>query len=343
MGPLAHSPDGTHHASKPQVGRNTQVLLTGASGFIGSHLAEALVARGAIVHCLLLPGDPAPNLSAVRDQIHVHRADLLDAEALRRVARAASPEVVMHLAAVGVTDVHVDPALAVRVNVEGTLDLLAALDGAYRIFLNVGTCHEYGDGAPPFREDQDPRPSLPYAITKTATWHFCRRFLDTEGWPIVTVRPFSVYGPRQAENTFVPACIHAARRGVDFEMTAGEQGRDWIYVADVVEGMIRATGLPAAIGGTFNLCTARETTLYDVARAIVSEMGDPIAIHRGALPYREGEIWHLVGDNTRARAVLGWEPTTSLADGLRRTIAAISTSEVCPSTSEVCARPGRPL
>jgi nucleoside-diphosphate-sugar epimerase len=334
--------DPTHHANQPQAGRATPYLLTGASGFIGSHLAEALVARGAIVHCLLLPGDPAPNLSAVRDQIHIHRADLLDAEALQGAVRAASPEVVMHLAAVGVTDVHVDPALAVRVNVVGTLNLLAALDGAYRVFLNVGTCHEYGDGAPPFREDQDPRPSLAYAITKTAVWHFCRRFHDTEGWPIVTARPFSVYGPRQAGNTFIPACIHAARRGVDFEMTAGEQGRDWIYVTDVVEGMIRATSVATAIGGTFNLCTGRETALYDVARAIVQGLGDPVAIHRGALSYREGEIWHLVGDNTRARAVLGWEPTTALADGLRRTIAAISTSEVCPPTSEVCTRPKGP-
>ena len=343
MGPLAYVRDPTHHASKPEVGRNTQYLLTGASGFIGSHLAEALVARGAVVHCLLLPGDPAPNLSAVRDQIHIHRADLLDAEALRRAVRAAAPEVVMHLAAVGVTDVHVDPALAVRVNVEGTLNLLAALDGAYRIFLNVGTCHEYGDGAPPFREDQDPRPSLPYAITKTAVWHFCRRFHETEGWPIVTVRPFSVYGPRQAEKAFVQACIRAARRGVDFEMTAGEQGRDWIYVADVVEGMLRATSVPAAIGGTLNLCTGHEIALYDVARAIVRCLGDPVAIHRGALPYREGEIWHLIGDNTRARAILGWEPAVSLADGLRRTIeATVPPSEACPSTSEGGTRPRGP-
>ena len=171
MGPLAYVRIPTHHAI-----RGTPYLLTGASGFIGSHLAEILVARGATVHCLLLPTDTAPSLSAVRDRIHIHRADLLDADALRRVVRAASPEVVMHLAAVGVTDIHIDPALAVRVNVEGTLNLLAALDGAYRVFLNVGTCHEYGNGDPPFREDQAPRPSLPYAITKTAVWHFCRRW-----------------------------------------------------------------------------------------------------------------------------------------------------------------------
>lgn len=316
--------------------RGMRYLLTGGSGFIGSHLAEALVARGATVHCLLLPDDAAPDLSAILQRIQVHRADLLDVGALRRVVRAVAPEVVMHLAAVGVTDVHIDPALAVRVNVEGTLNLLAALDGEYRVFLNVGTCHEYGDGDPPFDEDQPPSPSLPYAITKTAAWHFCRCLHATRGWPIVTVRPFSVYGPRQPGHTFIPACIRAARAKVDFQMTLGEQGRDWIYVSDVVEGMIRTTVVDEAVGRTFNLCTGHETTLYEVARAIVAHMGDPVSIRRGALPYRDGETWHLVGDNRRARAVLGWEPVVSLDKGLRRTIAAaFETSEVQEQTSEV--------
>lgn len=314
-------------------------LVTGASGFIGSHLAEALVARGARVHCLVLPGDAAPNLAAIEDRIQIHRADLLDTEALGRALRLAKPEVVMHLAAVGVTDIHVDPALAVRVNIEGTLQLLTALDGGYRVFLNVGTCHEYAGGDPPFDEDQPLCPSLPYAITKTAVWHFCRRFHAVRGWPIVTVRPFSVFGPRQASSTFIPACIRAAEGSVDFAMTEGKQGRDWIYVSDIVEGMIRATTVDGAVGRTFNLCTGQETPLYEVARAIFDLMAAPVAIQRGALPYREGEVWHLVGDNTRARTIMGWEPAISLEEGLRRTIAAIcQTSEVKNRTSGVCGR-----
>jgi nucleoside-diphosphate-sugar epimerase len=242
----------------------------------------------------------------------------------------------MHLAAVGVTNVHIDPALAVRVNVEGTLHLLTALDGRYRVFLNVGTCHEYGKGDPPFAEDRPPRPSLPYAITKTAVWHFCQRFHAERGWPIVTVRPFSVYGPRQAGNTFVPSCIRAAQSHAGFPMTQGEQGRDWVFVSDVVEGMVRATTVDEAVGETLNLCTGQETALYDVARTIFGLVGRPAGIQRGALPYREGETWRLVGDNTRARTVLGWEPVVSLDVGLRRTIAAtFETSEVGEQTSEV--------
>jgi UDP-glucose 4-epimerase len=301
-----------------------RVLVTGGSGFIGSFLVQALVCQGQEVHCLLRPGSPAHHLRDLLDQIHVHRADLADLPAVQEAVGTARPQVVYHLAAAGVTDVGVDPALAVRVNVEGTLNLLAALDGSYRAFVNTGTCHEYGSNEPPFREDQDPRPELPYAITKTAAWHFCNRFHRSKGWPIVTVRPFGVYGPRQAARTFIPACIRAAQAGLDFDMTGGEQRRDWIYVQDVVAGLMRAAAVPEAIGGTFNLCTGQETTLYEVARTIVALMGSPTAIRRGALPYREGEIWRLAGDNTRARTILGWEPRVTLEEGLQQTIQALA-------------------
>lgn len=299
-----------------------RVLVTGGSGFIGSALVEELVRRGADVTCVLLPPDPAAHLAEVRQEIRICRADLADLEAVRDAVKAARPEAVFHLAAAGVADVQVDPALAVRVNVEGTLNLLNALQGNYRAFVNTGTCHEYGGNEPPFREDQDPRPELPYAITKTAAWHFCNRYHRTAGWPIVTLRPFSVYGPRQAPNAFIPACIHAAQVGRDFDMTLGEQTRDCVYVDDIVEGFILAATVPEAIGGTFNLCTSREVPLYRIAQVIVEQMGHPIAIHRGELPYRGGEIWRLFGDNGRAREILGWAPRVSLEEGLRRTIAA---------------------
>lgn len=297
-----------------------RVLVTGGSGFIGSHLVEALLRRGDEVHCLLMPDDPAPYLIPLSRQIIRHNADLVDLESVKQAVHAAQPEVVWHLAAAGVSDVRADPAWVVRVNVEGTLNLLRALAGEYRVFVNTGTCHEYGNQPAPLREEMPPRPELPYAIAKTAAWHFCNRFVKTEGWPIVTVRPFSVYGPRQAANTFVQACIRAAREGRPFEMTPGEQQRDWVYVADIVEGLLRAAETPSAIGGTFNLCSGVGVTLYDLAHMIMQLMGNPVEIRRGALPYRQEEIWTLVGDPTRAREILGWQATTTLSEGLEKTI-----------------------
>jgi nucleoside-diphosphate-sugar epimerase len=300
-----------------------RVLVTGASGFIGSFLVEELVRQGRDVHCLLRPSSSTRYLASVSDLISIHRADLVDAEAIETAVRAARPEVVYHLGAVGVADIDVSPAWAVRVNVEGTLNLLSALGDDYRVFVNTGTCHEYGDNEPPFREDQDPRPELPYAITKTAAWRFCQRLYKGKGRPIVTVRPFSVYGPRQATNTFIPACIRAACDGRAFKMTLGEQRRDWVYVTDVVEGFLRAGTVREAVGGTFNLCTGRETTLYETAQVIVTEMEMGSTIQRGALPYRKGENWRMVGDNTRARSTLGWHPRIDLHTGIRETIRAM--------------------
>ena len=318
----SHPMDTSAGVLHPETAARERVLVTGASGFIGSALVDELVRRGKEVHCLLRPGGQARYLAAVSSRICVHSVDLSNADGVRDAVSASQPEVVFHLAAVGVTDVTVDPALAVEVNVVGLLNLLAALRGRFRVFVNTGTCHEYGSGEPPFREDQDPRPELPYAITKTAAWRFCNRFWQTQRWPIVTVRPFAVYGPRQAPSAFIPACIRAAQQGRDFDMTGGEQRRDWIYVGDVVEGLIRASTVPEAAGGTFNLCTGRESTLYEVACLIVEQSGKRIAINRGALPYREGENWRLVGDNTRARTILRWEPHVTLTEGIRRTIQA---------------------
>jgi len=304
-----------------------RVLVTGASGFIGSFTVETLVRRGAAVHCLLRPSSSTRHLGAVLNHITVHRADLTEPDTLASAVAAARPETVFHLAASGATDVNVSPVYATQVNVEGTLNLLHALDGDYRVFVNTGTCHEYGDNLPPLSEDQDPRPTLPYAITKTAAWRFCRRFQQTRGWPIVTVRPFSVYGPRQAANTFVSACIRAAASRMPFDMTPGEQTRDWIYVQDVVDGLLRAAEEPAAIGETLNLCTGRETSLYEVAQTVVQEVAaqqgvPPVAINQGALAYRSSEIWRLVGSPAKAQAILGWTAATTLREGIRKTVRA---------------------
>jgi UDP-glucose 4-epimerase len=301
-----------------------RVLVTGGSGFIGSSLVEALLERGAEVHCLFRAHRQAERPAHTSASVRAHFADLTDRVAVQDAVDAAQPDAVVHLAAVGVQDVHIDPVAAVQVNVVGTLNLLQALQGRYRVFVNTGTCLEYGSNDPPFREDQDPRPELVYAISKTAAWRFCRHFHQTEGWPIVTVRPFGVYGPRQPTTAFVPLCIEAARRGQAFQMSPGDQTRDWVYISDVADGFLRALSAPQAIGGTFNLCSGIETTLYDLALAIITQMGSRIAINRGSQPYRDGEIRRLVGDNSRAQTVLGWAPRVSLAEGLRLTIEAIA-------------------
>jgi nucleoside-diphosphate-sugar epimerase len=142
----------------------------------------------------------------------------------------------------------------------------------------------------------------------------------TRGHPIVTVRPFTVYGPRQSERALIPRTILSTLRGEDFEMTGGEQTRDFTYVDDVVEGYVRASLSKKAIGQTINLGTGEEHAIRDVVLKVLELMGSPVKPLIGVLPYRPGEIWRLYADSNKARELLGWQPQVGLEEGLRRTI-----------------------
>lgn len=322
-----------------------RVLITGATGFIGSHLAERLVAEGAEVTLTVEPGASKANVASILDKVRVHEVDLRDGQVVRQLMRGCQPRKVYHLAAVGVTEPGVDPRLAVQVNVMGTLNLLEALSETHcDCFVNTGTCYEYGHHTPPppvppnfwgpggpvppnlggpggQREDQMVDPINAYAASKSAAWLFCSMYHRTHGYPIVTVRPFTVYGPRQSERALIPQVILSALRGKDFEMTRGEQTRDFTYVDDVVEGYVRASLSEKAIGQTINLGTGEERPIKDVVLKVLELMGNPVKPLIGALPYRPGETWHLYADSSKARELLGWQPQVGLEEGLRKTIA----------------------
>ncbi len=299
-----------------------RVLVTGATGFIGSHLAERLVAEGAEVTLAVETGASQANIASILDKVRVHEVDLREGQTVRQLVRECLPSKVYHLAAVGVTEPGVDPRLAVQVNVVGTLNLLEALrETDCDCFVNTGTCYEYGHNNPPMREDQTVDPINAYATSKSAAWLFCNMYHRTHGYPIVTVRPFTVYGPRQSERALIPQTIISALRGEDFEMTGGEQTRDFTYVDDVVEGYIRASLSEKAIGQTVNLGTGEERPIKDVILKVLELMGHPVKPLIGALPYRPREMWRLYSDRSKARELLGWQPQVSLEDGLRKTIA----------------------
>jgi UDP-glucose 4-epimerase len=311
-----------------------RVLVTGATGFIGSHLAERLVAEGAEVTLAVEPGVSKANVANILDKVRAREVDLCEGQKVRQLIRECQPSKIYHLAAVGVTEPGIDPALAVQVNVIGTLNLLEALrETSCECFINTGTCYEYGHNTPPppvppnfggpggQREDQMVDPINAYAASKSAAWLFCSMYHRTHGYPVVTVRPFTVYGPRQSERALIPQVILSALRGEDFEMTGGEQTRDFTYVDDIVEGYIRASLSKKAIGQTINLGTGEEHPIKDVVLKVLELMGNPVKSLIGAWPYRPREIWRLYSDSSKAKELLGWQPQVGLEEGLRRTIA----------------------
>jgi nucleoside-diphosphate-sugar epimerase len=289
--------------------------LTGASGFIGSHVARALLARGAHVVALVRPGARLWRIDDVVREIEVVETDLNDLD--DRAPAFHGIEIVLHLAAAGVAPRPGSVDL-VRTNVLGTARLIAlARNLELARFVYCGSCFEYGTGSR-VAEDAPLRPRSTYAASKSAGWLLAEAAASSEGLPLVTLRPFTVYGPFEESHRLVMGCILRALAGRPLELTGGEQRRDFVYVDDAVEAFLGAAANAAAVGGTFNVCSGTETTVRDVAAEIASIAGGATELRLGALPYRAGEADVLSGDPRHAREVLGYAARTSLREGLER-------------------------
>lgn len=295
--------------------RDVRVLITGATGFIGSHLARRLAAEGAQVAVL---ARATSDLRALGNAaVQVHRADIGERQAVQRVLETVRPEVVFHLAAIGLSQPFVPADTALRTNVHGTIHLLeAARQVSVQRFVHSGTAYEYGErGAP---EGLDP--INVYAASKAAAWAFVRMYARTYGLPAVTVRLYHVYGPGQPPATLIPSAICAALEGRDFPMTPGAQRRDFVYVDDVVEGYLRAATAPGIDGQSIDLGAGQSWRVLDVVTRLFDLVGSSGRPQPGALPYRTGEIMDQVADTRAARERLSWQASTPLEDGLRQTV-----------------------
>lgn len=303
-------------AQAVQALQGKNVLITGATGFLGRHLARALIDGGIRPVLMLRPGVAAPSgMRAVY-------ATLEDHAALRVALAEAAPDVVFHLAAN--VDRSRDPELTqpmLAQNLHATLALAeAAAQGNVSRFIAMGTCEEYGHQATPFAENMLPEPVSPYSASKAATTLWLKMMHKTQGFPAVILRPFLVYGPGQAQPMLIPSACMAALNGQDFPMTTGLQHRELTYVGDVVAGMIAAATQPRAIGEIINLGVGREHRIIDLVNKIyelVDGAGQPLP---GALPDRPNDMQHFCADTARAFELLKWKASTPLETGLELTI-----------------------
>jgi nucleoside-diphosphate-sugar epimerase len=301
-----------------------RVLVTGASGFIGSHLTRRLIAEGADVHALTSTVSSVypTRLLEVRGSITLHEASLTDRGALNIVAAGVRPEYVFHLGAythVGKSWQRVDECI--QVNIQGTLNLLMALEPVgYTRFVNVGTSEIYGDIDVPFAESDQVHPISPYSVSKHGAEEYCRLFSEGNSWPIVRLRPFNAYGPMQSPDRVVPEIIGRALQDQPLRMTLGTQTRELNYVEDLADGMVRVATAPGIDGELLNLGNGREVSMRDLATLILQIMGNPIKAEFGALEERPIEIPRMYADATKAAERIGWTSQVTLEDGLARTI-----------------------
>ena len=300
--------------------RGKRILVTGADGFIGSHLVRRLVNVGALVSAGVFQDEYL--VEDLVDRMNVRWFDITQIDEVKDVVAEVKPEIVFNLAAL--VDVRRDLALADRVfqvNLNGAVNLLRACDALdYECFVQTGTCEEYGDNPTPFTEDQSPNPVSPYSASKVAATYFCKMLHKTQGRPVVVLRPFLAYGPGQRNRMLITDIIRAGLAGGELRLTGCEQTREFNYVEDIAEGFLLAATAPEAHGEIINIGSGCETPLRTFVEKVLDLMGNPVQPEFGALDYRPGETWHFYCSIEKARRLLGYEPTVGLEEGLRRTI-----------------------
>ncbi len=302
-------------------------LVTGGAGFIGSHIVDALVARGdrVVVVDNLSTGRRSNVAGALERGASLHEVDVRDAEAVGAVFADVRPEVVFHLAAQ--IDVRVsvdDPARDAGANVLGTIAVLEAARtcGARRVVNTSTGGGLYGD-APvfPTPEEGPIRPLAPYGQGKYAAEGYCGLYTRLHGLPTVSLRYGNVYGPRQDVHgeagviAIFAGCVVERRRPTVFG--DGSQTRDWVDVSDVARANLLAADGDAEVTGPVNIGTGREISVIDVLGTLTRVSGAGDGVEPEFAPARPGEVQRSCLDVTRARDVLGWEAQVGLEDGLR--------------------------
>jgi dTDP-glucose 4,6-dehydratase len=234
-------------------------------------------------------------------------------------------ELVFHLAAlIAIPYSYETPASYVRTNVEGTLNVLqAARELNVKRVVHTSTSEVYGTAQyAPIDEKHPLQAQSPYSASKIGADKMAEAFHCSFGVPVVTVRPFNTYGPRQSARALVPTIITQLIAGATVRLGHLHPTRDLLYVEDTVEGLIRAASCPDTVGRTFNLGTGQEISVGDLVAKIAALMGKSAKIVAEAQRMRpmESEVDRLCAANLLAREVLGWQPQSSLDEGLRRTI-----------------------
>jgi UDP-glucose 4-epimerase len=295
-----------------------RAIVTGGAGFIGSHISDALLARGDEVH--IVDDLSSGSRENVADGVALHELDIRD-ESLGELAARLRPGVVFHLAAQADVGTSVDqPAFDADVNVVGTIRVLEAARSvsARVVFASTGGAI-YGECERPAREEDERRPLSPYGTSKLAGEEYLATWNRLYGTSHVACRLANVYGPRQRpslEGGVVAIFLDRLRGGRETEIFGdGNQTRDFVYVGDVVEALLAATSAPAT--GVFNVGTGTETSILELHRLSAESAG--AEGQPQFAPERPGDLRHSVLDPSRAGRELGWRVTTTVANGLAQT------------------------
>ncbi|MDA3881668.1 MAG: NAD(P)-dependent oxidoreductase [Bacteroidales bacterium] len=287
-----------------------KILVTGGKGFLGEKLCMILRKRNADVYCIDTKNCTQDNEYCV---------DITDRDLLSDCIQSIQPDIVFHLAALLHRGKGLDNFEQVHeVNYEGTVNLLIALKkytNAHVIF--TSTSEIYGSNTTPFTEDMVPDPISSYSISKTLAEECVKYFSVVNQNSFTVLRLFNFYGLGMPQNFFIPQMVQQLKKAQSFEMTHGEQARDFLHINDILQSLLLAASHPRALNETFNVCSGQAVTLRDLVIECKNACNSSCEIKFGAIPYRAHEIWNMVGDNSKISQMLGFKPQYDITDFLK--------------------------
>lgn len=287
--------------------KGKKVLVTGGSGFVGSHLIKKLEMLKAEVYAV----------DKTSANAKVTPLDLTDYEKINEYVNRVRPNYIFHLAAM-MSKSDSDKDQIMKVNYDATKNLLDSY-GSYGKFVYISTSEFYYGNTPPFRESMKLSPITPYSESKLLCENYCNELI-AQGKPIVIVRPPIVYGPGQGLGMFIPTLVMTCLSNEEFRMTKGEQTRDFIFVDDLVDALVHTLVNDSANGQTINVGKGNPAQLMEVVRIVQSLTQSKSNIQLGAMPYKDNEAMEYYHDISKARRLLNWSPRFSLSEGLKLTV-----------------------
>src|SRR3989338_940713 len=298
--------------------KNRTVFITGAGGFIGANLTRSLIKNDYNVYILSHTTNLSWRLKDISNLITVHIGDITSFKSLEQALQKTKPDYIIHLATYGAYHYQTDLKKIIKVNIEGTENLLeASRNISYKCFINTGSSSEYGRKDKPMRENDFCDPVSYYGLTKLATTHLCKVFAQINDKPIVTLRLFSAYGPFEEPTRFIPTVARSIILKKTINLTPENQRHDFIYTDDVSNAYLHALQKGLKIKGkTLNIGTGKEYTNDEIIQKLFKVTNKKTRVKKGAYTKRTWDSSHWVADISYAKKMLEWKPAYTIDKGL---------------------------